>query len=148
MSCTDWTLSLGIVVGEIGPKLGLNTNDNGYLGFEKYRISREQMLMKHAQVLEVKTSRIVVENEIFVSLHEMDFEQLIQTNDFRMEHTSNRSIISWAMERWCSCESSFVKTSHRNWRRPSAPPSATVAFATSRNWNPGKFFIFFLSNQS
>lgn len=42
----------GIVVGEIGPKLGLNTNDNGYLGFEKYRIPREQMLMKHAQVLE------------------------------------------------------------------------------------------------
>jgi len=42
----------GVIVGEIGPKLGLNTNDNGYLGFEKYRIPRDQMLMKHAQVLE------------------------------------------------------------------------------------------------
>lgn len=41
-----------MIVGEIGPKLGLNTNDNGYLGFNKYRIPREQMLMKHSQVLE------------------------------------------------------------------------------------------------
>ena len=44
---------LGIIIGEIGPKLGMNTNDNGYLGFEKFRIPRTQMLMKHSQVLEV-----------------------------------------------------------------------------------------------
>lgn len=43
---------LGILVGEIGPKLGMNTNDNGYLGFDKVRIPREQLLMKHSQVLE------------------------------------------------------------------------------------------------
>jgi len=42
----------GVDVGEIGPKLGLNSNDNGYLGFKNYRIPRDQMLMKHAQVLE------------------------------------------------------------------------------------------------
>lgn len=42
----------GILVGEIGPKLGMNTNDNGYLGFDKVRIPREQLLMKHSQVLE------------------------------------------------------------------------------------------------
>ena len=42
----------GIVIGEIGPKLGMNTNDNGYLGFEKFRIPRDQLLMKHSQVLE------------------------------------------------------------------------------------------------
>jgi len=54
----------GIVVGEIGPKLGLNTNDNGYLGFEKYRISREQMLMKHAQVLEDGTYVKPVNNKL------------------------------------------------------------------------------------
>ena len=45
----------GVDVGEIGPKLGLNSNDNGYLGFNNYRIPRDQMLMKHAQVLEVPT---------------------------------------------------------------------------------------------
>lgn len=33
-------------------KLGLNSNDNGYLGFKQVRIPRENMLMKHAQVLE------------------------------------------------------------------------------------------------
>ena len=47
------TLNLGIIVGEIGPKLGMNTNDNGYLGFEKFRIPRNNMMMKHAQVLKV-----------------------------------------------------------------------------------------------
>lgn len=40
------------MVGEIGPKLGMNTNDNGYLGFDKVRIPRERLLMKHSQVLE------------------------------------------------------------------------------------------------
>ena len=44
---------LGISVGEIGPKLGLNSNDNGYLGFDKVRIPRDQLLMKHSQVREV-----------------------------------------------------------------------------------------------
>ena len=40
----------GIKVGEIGPKLGMNANDNGFLGFDQHRISRENMLMKNAQV--------------------------------------------------------------------------------------------------
>jgi len=61
----------GVIVGEIGPKMGLNTNDNGYLGFEKYRISRDQMLMKHAQVLEVDTNHFhsnVSKNSFLFSL--------------------------------------------------------------------------------
>ncbi|KAJ8736598.1 hypothetical protein PYW08_007254 [Mythimna loreyi] len=41
----------GIKVGEIGPKMGFNTADNGFLGFDHYRIPREHMLMKNAQVL-------------------------------------------------------------------------------------------------
>ena len=41
----------GIKVGEIGAKLGMNANDNGFLGFNHHRISRENMLMKNAQVL-------------------------------------------------------------------------------------------------
>jgi acyl-CoA oxidase len=41
----------GIKVGEIGAKLGMNANDNGFLGFDHHRISRENMLMKNAQVL-------------------------------------------------------------------------------------------------
>lgn len=43
----------GIIVGEIGPKQGFQTANNGYLGFEHYRIPRENMLMKNAQVLKV-----------------------------------------------------------------------------------------------
>ncbi len=41
----------GIKVGEIGPKLGMNANDNGFLGFDEHRIPRENMLMKNAQIL-------------------------------------------------------------------------------------------------
>ncbi|XP_063600213.1 probable peroxisomal acyl-coenzyme A oxidase 1 [Penaeus indicus] len=42
----------GVTVGEIGPRLGMNTNDNGFLRFNHYRIPRTNMLMKHSQVLE------------------------------------------------------------------------------------------------
>ena len=43
----------GVKVGEIGPKLGFNTVNNGFLGFENVRIPRNMMLMKNAQVLKV-----------------------------------------------------------------------------------------------
>ncbi|XP_030566757.1 probable peroxisomal acyl-coenzyme A oxidase 1 [Drosophila novamexicana] len=41
----------GIDVGDIGPKLGANGVNNGFLGFRNVRIPRDQMLMKNAQVL-------------------------------------------------------------------------------------------------
>ncbi|KOB77092.1 putative peroxisomal acyl-CoA oxidase 1 [Operophtera brumata] len=41
----------GIKVGEIGAKLGFNTVNNGFLGFDKHRIPRDRMLMKNSQVL-------------------------------------------------------------------------------------------------
>lgn len=42
----------GIKIGEIGTKLGMNATNNGFLGFENFRIPRENMLMKNSQVLE------------------------------------------------------------------------------------------------
>ncbi|XP_047527572.1 probable peroxisomal acyl-coenzyme A oxidase 1 [Vanessa atalanta] len=42
----------GIKVGDIGVKFALNSVNNGFLGFDNFRIPRNQMLMKHAQVLE------------------------------------------------------------------------------------------------
>ncbi|SPP77779.1 probable peroxisomal acyl-coenzyme A oxidase 1 [Drosophila guanche] len=41
----------GIDVGDIGPKLGGNGVNNGFLGLRNVRIPRDQMLMKNAQVL-------------------------------------------------------------------------------------------------
>ncbi|XP_028031565.1 probable peroxisomal acyl-coenzyme A oxidase 1 isoform X3 [Bombyx mandarina] len=41
----------GVRVGEIGPRMGFNTADNGFLGFDHYRIPRNHMLMKNSQVL-------------------------------------------------------------------------------------------------
>ena len=43
----------GIAVGDIGPKVGYNGVDNGYLSFDHFRIPRIQMLMRFAKVFPV-----------------------------------------------------------------------------------------------
>jgi len=40
----------GIEVGDIGPKIGFNTTDNGFLRLDHVRIPRTNMLMKFANV--------------------------------------------------------------------------------------------------
>lgn len=47
------TVVLGIKIGEIGGKLGMNSTNNGFLAFNNVRIPRMNMLMKNAQVLKV-----------------------------------------------------------------------------------------------
>ncbi|XP_051159281.1 probable peroxisomal acyl-coenzyme A oxidase 1 isoform X1 [Leptopilina boulardi] len=42
----------GIKIGEIGTKLGMNGTNNGFLGFDNYRIPRTNMLMKNSKILE------------------------------------------------------------------------------------------------
>ncbi len=41
---------LGVYVGDIGPKIGINANDNGYLVLDHVRIPRENMLMRYTKV--------------------------------------------------------------------------------------------------
>ncbi|KAG7376740.1 hypothetical protein PHYPSEUDO_012798 [Phytophthora pseudosyringae] len=41
----------GIEMGDIGPKVGFNSLDNGYAVFRNVRIPRTNMLMRHAKVL-------------------------------------------------------------------------------------------------
>jgi acyl-CoA oxidase len=40
----------GVTVGDIGPKFGVNTIDNGFLLFDHYRIPHDHMLAKYARV--------------------------------------------------------------------------------------------------
>ncbi len=40
----------GIEVGDIGAKMGLVALDNGYVAFNNFRIPRENMLMRYAEV--------------------------------------------------------------------------------------------------
>ena len=40
----------GITIGDIGPKFGYNSIDNGFLKFDCVRIPRKNMLMKYAEV--------------------------------------------------------------------------------------------------
>eukprot|EP00742_Colponemidia_sp_Colp-10_P006324 GILJ01006778.1.p1 GENE.GILJ01006778.1~~GILJ01006778.1.p1 ORF type:complete len:707 (+),score=95.89 GILJ01006778.1:27-2123(+) len=42
----------GIDIGDIGPKIGYHTQDNGFLRFDNVRIPRDHMLMRFAQVSE------------------------------------------------------------------------------------------------
>nr|XP_002741939.1 PREDICTED: peroxisomal acyl-coenzyme A oxidase 1-like [Saccoglossus kowalevskii] len=41
----------GVTVGDIGPKMRFNSNDNGFLRLDHVRIPRDNMLMKHTRVL-------------------------------------------------------------------------------------------------
>jgi acyl-CoA oxidase len=41
---------VGVEMGDIGPKIGLGTADNGFLILRNYRIPRENMLMRYAEV--------------------------------------------------------------------------------------------------
>ncbi|KAK3102107.1 hypothetical protein FSP39_008857 [Pinctada imbricata] len=49
-SMEDHTPMPGIKIGDIGPRMGRLTSDNGYLILNNIRIPRENMLMKNAQV--------------------------------------------------------------------------------------------------
>lgn len=40
----------GVEAGDIGPKYGYNTKDNGYMLLKNYRIPRRNMLMKYSKV--------------------------------------------------------------------------------------------------
>ena len=40
----------GIQVGDIGPKYGYNTKDNGFVRLNNIRIPRENMLMRYSKV--------------------------------------------------------------------------------------------------
>lgn len=39
-----------VVVGDMGPKLGMNGNDNGFMQFSNYRISRDALMNKNADI--------------------------------------------------------------------------------------------------
>ena len=40
----------GVVVGDIGPKLGYSTKDNGFLAFENYRIPLNSLLARYVRI--------------------------------------------------------------------------------------------------
>jgi len=58
-------MALGITIGEIGSKLGMNSTNNGFLAFDKVRIPRLHMLMKNAQVLKVNNYIFVFVNSLY-----------------------------------------------------------------------------------
>ncbi len=45
-----WDLMPGIEAGDIGPKFGYNSKDNGYMIFRNVRIPRNNMLKRFAEV--------------------------------------------------------------------------------------------------
>ncbi|KAI9278626.1 acyl-CoA dehydrogenase/oxidase C-terminal [Phascolomyces articulosus] len=49
-SLEDHTPLPGLIIGDIGPKMGYNTVDNGFMMFDHFRIPHISMLAKYAQV--------------------------------------------------------------------------------------------------
>ena len=49
-SSENWELLPGIEAGDIGPKFGYNSKDNGYMLFKNVRIPRTNMLKRFAEV--------------------------------------------------------------------------------------------------
>ncbi|RKP16103.1 acyl-CoA dehydrogenase NM domain-like protein, partial [Rozella allomycis CSF55] len=47
---SDFSLLPGISIGDLGPKMGRNAIDNGWIRFTHVRIPRSNMLMKHTKV--------------------------------------------------------------------------------------------------
>jgi acyl-CoA oxidase len=45
-----WDLLTGVEAGDIGPKFGYNSKDNGYMLFKNVRIPRTNMLKRFAEV--------------------------------------------------------------------------------------------------
>lgn len=45
-----FVITSGVTVGDIGPKLGFDEMDNGFLRLDNVRVPRENMLNAHAQV--------------------------------------------------------------------------------------------------
>lgn len=46
----------GVTVGDVGPKFGLNTLDNGFILFDHVRIPHENMLAKYSHVVKATGS--------------------------------------------------------------------------------------------
>ncbi len=57
-----WELLPGIECGDIGPKFGYNSKDNGYMLFKNVRIPRTNMLKRFAEVSE--EGKIVIKSDM------------------------------------------------------------------------------------
>ena len=56
-------------MGDIGPKLGFNSVDNGYLRCDNVRIPRTNMLMKNAEVLIGLTLLVITVTQLVMCLN-------------------------------------------------------------------------------
>ncbi len=48
----------GVVVGDIGPKLGFNVKDNGFLRLVNVRTPRDFLLNRYSKVILIKISKL------------------------------------------------------------------------------------------
>lgn len=56
----------GVTVGDIGPKLGYSTKDNGFLAFDNVRIPLNSMLARYVRIENGQFSRHGNEKVFFV----------------------------------------------------------------------------------
>ena len=54
----------GIEIGDIGPKIGLHSNDNGFIRFHKYRIPQKYMLTRFSKINDQGEYEVIDPNSI------------------------------------------------------------------------------------
>ncbi len=86
----------GIQVGDIGPKFGANSNDNGFLRLDNVRIPRTNMPMRYSKVF------IYIRPDMVLSIGRY----------YQPVNMSNRRTRSSATVRWCMCERQWFVIKH------------------------------------
>ncbi|XP_004932403.1 probable peroxisomal acyl-coenzyme A oxidase 1 isoform X2 [Bombyx mori] len=114
----------GVKVGEIGPKLGFNTANNGFLGFNNFRIPRMNMLMKNAQVL--KDGTYVKAKSDKLTYGTMVFVRVLIVTDMAYE-----------LSRASTIAVRYAAVRHQSQPKPGEPEPAIIEYVTQQH----KLFI-------
>ncbi|XP_026319517.1 probable peroxisomal acyl-coenzyme A oxidase 1 [Hyposmocoma kahamanoa] len=110
----------GISVGEIGPKQGFQTANNGFLGFDHFRIPRENMLMKNAQVL--KDGTMVKSTNDKLTYGTMVFVRVSIVND-----------VSFEIARAVTIAVRYAAVRHQSQLKPNQPEPQIIDYVTQQH---------------
>ncbi|XP_050519552.1 probable peroxisomal acyl-coenzyme A oxidase 1 [Diabrotica virgifera virgifera] len=110
----------GIKIGEIGCKLGMNSTNNGYLGFENVRIPRTNMLMKNSRVLPDGTYVQSPSNKLTYGT--MIFVRVVLVQD-----------AATYLKKACTIATRYSAVRHQSQIKPDEPEPQIMDYLTQQN---------------
>ncbi|KAF3817893.1 hypothetical protein GH733_013742 [Mirounga leonina] len=109
----------GITVGDIGPKFGYDEMDNGYPKMDNYRIPRENMLMKYAQVKPDGTYPKPVSNKL-------TYGTMVFVSSFLVGEATR------SLSKACTIAIRYSTVRHQSEIKPGAPEPQILDFQTQQ----------------